>query len=118
VKRFIRIGIVAALGVVLAACGSPRLLIATGTTIGLKATPGDGQARPPQVTFAYKRAEVAVVPTPEKPAERGAKRDEDGNLVQEAYSTLAAFSFFTKWWGETRLDSVVATGHAARELHD
>lgn len=113
-SRSTRLVVLAALALGFVACGTPRLLIATGTTIGLKATPGDGQARPPQVTFAYKRAELAVVPT----AQGSGKRDKSGNLLQEAYSTLAAFSFFTTWFGETRIDSVVATGHAARNLNE
>lgn len=110
----IRIATALGLALLAAGCGTPRLLIATGTTIGLKATPGDGQARPPQVTFAYKRAELAVVPSPRGSAERAA----DGSLVSEAYSTLAAFSFVTDWFDETCLDSLVATGHAARLLQD
>jgi len=117
VSASIRIGAIALAMLLALACGTPRLLIATGTTIGMKVAPGDGKARPPQVTFAYKRAEVAVVPSPSS-GERGAERDAGGNLVRGAYSTLAAFSFYTTWFGETRLDSVIATGHAARRIQD
>jgi hypothetical protein len=87
------------------ACG-PRVIISTGTTIGLKATPGDGTTRPPQVTLAYKRAETAFVPTNASVA----------TASEDAFSTLAALHFSTKWFGETKLRSVVGTGIAARDL--
>ncbi len=96
-------------------CGTPRLLVATGTTIGLKATPGDGQASPPQVTLAYKRSEVAVVPTPENPEERVATRRNDTSS-DEAFSILSVFGLRTIWFGKTSVRSFIATGHAAREV--
>ena len=96
-------------------CGTPRILVATGTTIGLKASPGDGQARPPQVTVAYKRAEVAVIPTPANPEDRVATR-ENGVSKGEAFSILSFFSLNTIWFGRTNLRSFIATGHAAREV--
>lgn len=86
-------------------CG-PRVLVVTGTTIGLKATPGDAQTRPPQVTLAYKRAETALVPT------AGSK----ATGKTDAYSTLASFFFETEWFGATELRSFIATGNAARPL--
>jgi len=89
----------------LGGCG-PRVLIATGTTLGLKATPGDGQSRPPQVTLGYKRAEVALVPTDGEEA----RKDED------AYSVLAVFDFRSMWFGKTELASFIASGNAAREI--
>jgi hypothetical protein len=82
------------------------VIVATGTTIGLKATPGDTQSQPPQVTLGYKRAEVSLVPT----EQRGSTAERD------ASSTLAAFHFQTRWFGKTELDSFVATGLAARAL--
>lgn len=91
---------------VVSGCG-PRMYVVTGTTIGLHATPGDGQTRPPQVTLAYKRAETAIIPT----GKATAKRD-----LSDAYSAFAAFSFFSKWWGDTRLDSFIATGVAAQNI--
>jgi hypothetical protein len=89
-----------------AACG-PRVIIATGTTIGLKATPGDPQGgRSPQVTFGYKRAEAALVAT----------RGDGATEKKDAYSTLASFGFSTAWFGDTELASFIATGFAARGL--
>lgn len=87
------------------ACG-PRVIISTGTTIGLKATPGDGNTRPPQVTFGYKRAETALVPT------KGGKATSSA----DAFSTLAAIHFSTEWFGATELQSFVGTGIAARDI--
>ena len=88
-----------------AGCG-PRVTVTTGTTIGLKATPGDGYTRPPQVTFGYKRAELALVPTVGTHA----------TATEDAFSTLAAFYFSTEWFGQTELSSFIGTGHAARRI--
>ena len=90
------------------ACG-PRVVVVTGTTLGLKATPGDGNSRPPQVTLGYKRAEVALVPT------QGATANEAGN---DAFSTMTAFDFRTRWFGQTELSSFIGTGLAAREIQE
>ncbi len=89
-------------------CGTPRVNLITGTTIGLKATPGDGQTRPPQVMLGYKRGEVALVPT----SGNGATETTD------AQSALASFHFSTRWFGHTEIDSFIATGNAARHLGD
>ncbi len=104
-----KLGIVLALGLTclaLSACG-PRVIISTGTTIGLKATPGDGNTRPPQVTFAYKRAELALVPT------SNAKK---ATTNSDAFSTLAAIHFSTQWFGNTEIRSFLGTGLAARDI--
>jgi hypothetical protein len=82
------------------------VFISTGTTIGLKATPGDGQTRLPQVTFGYKRAELALVPTAGTHA----------TDTEDAFSTLAAFYFSTQWFGETELSSFIGTGYAAQNI--
>jgi hypothetical protein len=92
------------LALVLAGCGTSRVIIATGTTIGLKATPGDGSTRPPQVTFGYKRAEAGIVPTRGEAVKSG---------EADAFSTLAAFHFETQFFGRTELDSFIGTGAAA-----
>jgi hypothetical protein len=89
----------------LAGCGT-RVIIATGTTIGLKATPGDGASRPPQMTLGYKRAEASIVPT------RGVAVGNDA----DAFSTLAAFHFETRFFGTTELDSFISTGRAAVDI--
>lgn len=86
-------------------CGT-RVGIITGTTIGLKATPGDGSTRPPQVTLAYKRAEAAIVPT------AGTK----ATATTDAYSTLAAFHLRTEWFGDTEITSFIGTGGAAKDI--
>jgi hypothetical protein len=95
-------------------CG-PRVNIVTGTTVGLKVSPGDGNTRPPQITFAYKRAEVALIPTEGKKATKGSSGDaSDG----DAYSTLAAVYYETAWFGKTQIASFIATGHAARDIQE
>jgi hypothetical protein len=106
-----RLETVVVLAVALAGCG-PRLLISTGTTLGLKATPGNVEGgRPPQVTLGYKRAEVSLVPTRGTNATRA-----PGAPREDAFSTLAAFDFRTAWFGKTELSSFVATGFASREI--
>lgn len=91
--------------------GCSRVTIVTGTTLGIKATPGDGNTQPPQVTLGYKRAETALIPTEGKKA----TRDASGGGV-EAYSTLAAFFLQTAWFGDTEVASFISTGHAARDI--
>ena len=87
-----------------------RMTVSTGTTIGLHATPGDGKSQSPQVTLAYKRSEIALVPTGEKPA----KKKQNGN--SDSYSSLAVIDFQTKWFGSTSIDQFIATGHASRDI--
>lgn len=96
------------------ACG-PRLNIVTGTTIGLKASPGDGQTSLPQVTLAYKRMETALLPT------KGAAgtydpNDASGTSTSDAYSALGTFFMSSKFFGDTTLESFISTGHAAQNL--
>ena len=90
-----------------------KVLIATGTTIGLSASPGDGSTRPPKVTLAYKRAETALIPTGSK---RAVSDPQDPSKNSDAFSTMAVFYFSTKWFGETRIESFISTGHASRLL--
>lgn len=99
----------------LSGCG-PRMLISTGTTIGLKATPGDGQTRPPQVTFAYKRAETAFVPTKGQKSASCPSPDTGAVCGSDAFSSLAAIQFSTEWFGTTELKSFIGTGIAARDI--
>ena len=86
---------------------APRVVIVTGTTLGMKATPGDGSSQPPQVTLGYKRAEASIVPT------KGSVADSNGT---DAFSTMAAFDYRTRWFGETELASFIGTGFAARDI--
>jgi len=95
------------LAVLMIGCG-PRVIVTTGTTLGLAATPGDGQSRPPQVTLGYKRAELALVPT----------GGDQATSTADASSALAAFYFSTRWFGATELSSFIGTGHAARDIQD
>jgi hypothetical protein len=90
----------------------PRVTVVTGTTIGLKASSGDGNTQPPQVTFAYKRSELALIPT------KGgvAVKKDTPPAGSDAFSTLVAFFFSTEWFGKTEVDSFIATGHAARDI--
>lgn len=106
---------------------APRVNIATGTTIGLKASPGDAATRPPQITLGYKRAEAAFVPTEGKKVTASSTEDatkasgvqagqSSGGAATDAYSTLAAFYFETAWFGDTQIASFIATGFAARDI--
>jgi hypothetical protein len=92
----------------LTACGT-RVITTTGTTLGLKASPGDGQTRPPQVTFGYKRAEASIIPT------KGTGATKEKN---DAYSTLSTFYFNSRWFGDTHIASFIGTGFAARDIVD
>lgn len=87
-----------------------RMTIVTGTTIGLHATPGDGQSQTPQVTLAYKRAELALIPTGGNSA--------TNDPASDAYSALALIDFRTKWFRGTSIDQFIATGHASREIQE
>lgn len=88
----------------------PRMIVVTGTTIGLHASPGDMQSRPPSVTFAYKRSELAIVPTAGSPA------TEKGTNSTDAYSAFCAFYADMHWFGTSTVSQAIATGHAAREI--
>lgn len=95
-------------------CAGKRMRIVTGTTIGLSATPGNPDAgESPQVTLAYKRAELALVPTEGE----GSRRDgSDPSRNRDAFSSLAAFHFATEFFGATEVASFLATGQAARSV--
>ena len=90
-----------------------KVLITTGTTLGLSASPGDGQSRPPKITLAYKRAETAIIPTGGK---RAVLNEKKPSKDSDAFSTLAVFFFSTQWFGKTELESFISTGHASRLL--
>lgn len=99
----------------LAGCASnPHVIIATGTTLGIKATPGDGQTRPPQIVVGYKRAELAVIPVDAS----GAQRDDAHVVQKEAASTVASFYMKNEWTSETVIRSFIGTGFAARSVID
>jgi hypothetical protein len=108
-----RLLLFAILVVVLAGPGcARRMLVTTGTTIGLVANPGDGQSQPPQITFAYKRAEMAYVPT------SGSVASNNTVFKSDAFSSLALVNFKTKFFGATSIDQFIATGHASRDIQD
>jgi len=116
---WLAIGALAALG-----CG-PRMTVVTSTSLGLHATPGDGNTQPPQVSLAYKRSEVAVIPTGAGGGHRASepKSGEGGEAAtnrpdSDLFSAITAFGFQTTWFGKTALNSVIATGHAARDIAD
>ena len=47
----------------MAGCGGQdRVIVTTGTQVGLEATPGDATTQAPSVSFGYKRVELALVP--------------------------------------------------------
>jgi hypothetical protein len=115
---WLSIGALAALG-----CG-PRMTVVTSTSLGLHATPGDGNTQPPQVSLAYKRSEVAVIPTgaggghraPEPKSGEEGEEAKNKPVDSDLFSALTAFGFQTTWFGKTALNSVIATGHAARDI--
>jgi hypothetical protein len=90
------------------------MVVSTGTTIGLKATPGDGNTQAPQVTFAYKRAELAYVPTDSK---RAKKSKDEKDTDSDAFSALAAVDVKSKWFfGSTTINQFISSGFAAQEI--
>lgn len=101
-----------------AACGGPRVLVVTGTLVGIEATPGipeEGQS--PAVTFGYRRAEAALVPL-EKPASDNSNVVQQGtkNPPKDAASVLATFNLAHNWFGPAKIEQYIATGHAAKDL--
>lgn len=122
----VRVSRICSVVLLLCAACSPRVTVVTGTTIGLKATPGNPDGgRPPQVTLGYKRAEVALVPTAEAQARRRNGTDVprapttgQAPVVEnsDAYSTLASVFFETTWFDRTEIASFISTGFAARAL--
>ena len=99
----------------------PRIIVATGTTLGIKATPGDGQVRPPQVVVGYKRAEAALIPV-----EGGGAKAKDGSeasgkpivMQQDVASTVASFYLKSEWTAGTEIRSFIGTGVAAQHIVD
>jgi hypothetical protein len=98
---------------VVGGCG-PRVFVTTGTLIGLEASPGDGNTQPPSVTFGYKRAELALVPTAGGPA----TKSQVGGGSEDAYSTLAVFDLASGWFKKTKIEQFIAAGHAARTVQE
>lgn len=99
-------------------CGQPRVIVATGTQIGLEATPGDvNAAQAPSVSFGYKRAELALVPVGDDTSHRikKGKGSKDPNR-EDAYSVLATFNLALNWFGPLMIEQFVATGHASRDI--
>ena len=94
----------------LPAC-APRVIVATGTTIGIRATPGDGQTRPPQLVLGYKRAETALIPV----EGRGAQKTGD-EVTTDAASTVASFYLKSQWTSNTEIRSFIGSGFAARAI--
>ena len=90
---------------------APHVIIATGTTLGIKATPGDGQTRPPQVVLGYKRAEAAVIPV-----EGGGAQMKDKEVEKDAASTVASFYLKSQWTDATEIRSFIGSGFAARNI--
>lgn len=112
-------------------CGCSNMVISTGTTIGLKATPGDGSTQTPQVTFGYKRMELAYVPvdaasaSKAPPPRKGAKPEDPSPAGQnkspapgdvDAFSALAVIDVQTKWFGRTVIKQFISSGIAARDI--
>ncbi len=100
------------LSLFLLGCGGPRFSIITATNMGLNINSGDGNTRPPQVAVAYKRTELALVPT----GRNHAIKDPDIKKNKDAYSSLAGYHFYTEWFGPTTLSQFISTGHASRDI--
>ena len=90
---------------------APHVIIATGTTLGIKATPGDGQTRPPQVVIGYKRAETALIPV-----EGGGAEIDGPDVKTDAASTVASFYLKSQWTAGTEIRSFIGSGFAARQI--
>ena len=91
-------------------CSHPRVFVATGTLVGIEATPGDPQeGQVPGVTFGYRRGEVAIVPVEKD-------KDKVGKTTADAASTLTTFNLAYNWFGPGRIEQYLATGHASRTL--
>jgi hypothetical protein len=103
-------GLVIAASLLASGC-APRVIIATGTTIGIRATPGDGQMRPPQVVIGYKRAEAALIPVEGSGAEMNGSE-----VTSDAASTVASFYLKSQWTAGTEIQSFIGTGFAARHI--
>jgi len=94
-----------------------KVFVSTGTLVGLEATPGDGNTQSPQVSFGYKRSEVALVPVKESEGP-GYDRESRAPVKKgtDAYSVLATFNMAHNWFNATRIEQFIATGHAARDI--
>jgi len=103
-------GLVIAASLLVSGC-APHVIIATGTTLGIKATPGDGQTRPPQVVLGYKRAEAALIPV-----EGGGAEMNGSEVKTDAASTVASFYLKSQWTAGTEIRSFIGTGFAARQI--
>jgi hypothetical protein len=103
-------GLVIAASLLVSGC-APRVIIATGTTLGIKATPGDGQTRPPQVVIGYKRAEAALIPV-----EGGGAEMNGFDVKTDAASTVASFYLKSQWTAGTEIRSFIGSGFAARHI--
>jgi hypothetical protein len=102
--------ILLALSLLLPAC-APRVIVATGTTLGIRATPGDGQTRPPQVVLGYKRAEAALIPV-----EGGGAQTNGDEMKTDAASIVASFYLKSEWTAGTEIRSFIGSGFAARSI--
>ncbi len=94
-------------------CG-PRFNVVTQTGVGIIVKAGDGTTTFPSVSVAYKRSEVATIPT----SGDGATMPEDGNIESgsDTYSAFCSFYMESTWFGETKIHQFISTGHASKEL--
>ena len=83
----------------------------TGTIIGLHVSPGDASSHPPEVTFAYKRSELALIPTAAETAVNNGT-----NYNSDTYSAFSIFDADIHWFGTSTIEQLIATGHASRTL--
>ncbi|MDT7042258.1 hypothetical protein [Candidatus Nitronereus thalassa] len=102
---------------VLAGCGRSKVYIGTGTLLGIEASPGDPNlAQAPNVSFGYRRVETALVPIKSK--SESTPEFSGGSSQEDAYSVLAFFGLEHHILGKTKIDQLLATGHAARQIQN
>jgi hypothetical protein len=114
-----RWGRVAVIVSLLAAGGcAPRVVVATGTTLGIKATPGDGQTRPPQLVVGYKRAEATLIPVEGDGAKKKKGSEKPSDIEKDAPSVVSSFYLKSRWTSDTEVRSFIGTGFAAQNIVD
>lgn len=92
-----------------------KVHVITGTMVGIEFTPPASSENPgAAVTIGYDRAEMALIPTCDRQKTDGSTCKAD--KTHDAYSVLALFRLNSSWFGTSKIQQVVATGEAARQI--
>lgn len=92
-----------------------KVYVITGTMVGIEFSPPASSANPgAAVTIGYDRAEMALVPTCDRQKTDGSTCKAD--KTHDAYSVLALFRLNSSWFGTSKIQQVVATGEAAKQI--